>query len=189
MKSEIIRKLLHFLVALSVLLASVHLVFTLILLLAGTVIYTIFEILRLHGIRIPVISALTSFASRPHEKDRFVLGPVTLGAGAFCSLLIFPPIPAAIAVFALAFGDGLASLAGKAFGRLRPRFLFGKSIEGSFVCFAVVCICSYLVSGNIAVAFFSALTAMLVESLPLGDFDNLLMPLAAGLAVQLTLAL
>ena len=185
MKPEIVRKLFHFSVALSVPMTALSLSFTLIFLLAGTVCYCVFEFLRFRGVKVPLISALTSLASRPREKDSFVLGPLTLGAGAFLSFLLFPPMAASIAVCALAFGDGFAALAGKLFGRHRPRFLFGKSIEGSLVCFAAVFISSYLISKNPLLALFSALTAMLAESLPLGDFDNVFLPLAVGMVVLL----
>jgi len=188
LKSEIIRKLIHFLIALSPLMASINRLFTLIFLLAGTVSYAIFEILRLKGINVPLISALTAMASRPRDRGHFVLAPVTLGMGAFLSLLLFQPLAAAIAIYALAFGDSCAALAGKFFGRLKPPFLFGKSIEGSLACFAVVFLSSYLVSSNITIALFAALAAMLAESLPLEDFDNLALPLAVGLVVQLTAA-
>jgi dolichol kinase len=187
-KTVIIRKSIHSLIALSPLLASFNRLFTLIFLLAGTLSYTIFEILRFRGIKVPVISALTAIASRPRDRGRFVLGPVTLGMGAFFSLLIFQPLAASIAIYALAFGDGCAGLVGKLFGRLRPPFLFGKSIEGSLTCFAVVLAVSYAVSSNIRVALIAALTAMVVEALPLKDFDNLVIPLAVGLTVQLVTA-
>jgi len=186
LKSEIIRKLIHFLIALSPLMASINWLFTLIFLLVGTASYAIFEILRLKGMTVPLISTLTAMASRPRDRGHFVLGPITLGMGAFLSLLLFTPPAAAIAIYALAFGDSCATLVGKFFGRHKPPFLLGKSIEGSLACFAVVLLSSYLVSSNITIALFAALVAMLVEALPLGDFDNLALPLAVGLVVQLT---
>jgi dolichol kinase len=187
-KSEIIRKLIHFLIALCPLMASINRLFTLIFLMIGTLTYTIFEIFRLRGIKIPVVSALTEITSRPHEQGRFILGPVTLGIGALVSLLLFSPLAASVAVYALAFGDGCAGLAGKLFGRLRPPFLCGKSVEGSIVCFAVVFLVSYAVSTNIRLALLAALAAVLTEALPLKDFDNLALPLAVGLTVQLVTA-
>ena len=187
-KSELIRKLIHFLIALAPLMASIHRLFTLIFLLTGTVVYTIFEIFRLKGIKIPLVSTLTNYASRPRDKGHFVLGPVTLGLGAFFSILLFSLPAASVAIYALAFGDGFAGLAGKIFGRHKPKFLFGKSIEGSLTCFAAVFLSSYLVLKNVKIALFAALTAMLIESLPLGDFDNLVLPLLTGLVVQVLMA-
>ena len=185
LKTEIIRKLIHLSIAFSPLMASVNRLFTLVFLAAGSLLYTLFELLRLQGGRIPLVSELTNMASRPKDIGRFVSGPLTLGMGAFFSLLLFELPIASVAIFALAFGDGLAGLAGRLFGRLRPRFLFGKSIEGSLTCFVVVLISSYLVLHDLRLALYSALTAMIVESLPLGNFDNIIMPLAVASVLEL----
>jgi dolichol kinase len=155
-----------------------------IFLLCGCLVYAWFESLRVRGIRVPVISTLTQMASRPRDADRFVLGPITLGLGAFLSLALFPPQIAAIAVYALAFGDGFASLIGKLFGRIRPRFLRGKSLEGSFACFVAVYITTYAVSRNVIVSLLAAAAAVIVEAFPLGDYDNIALPVAVGFVVM-----
>jgi len=185
LKSEIIRKVIHFLIALSPSIAAINRPLTVFLLLFGTLSYTLMEYLRLCGIKVPIVSSITSMASRKRETGHFVIGPVTLGFGALLALLLYPSNAAAIAIYALAFGDGIASLVGRFFGRIRPAFLLGKSIEGSFACFAVVFFCAYSVSNNIQIAFATALTAMVVEALPLKDYDNLAIPVMVGMAVQL----
>jgi dolichol kinase len=184
-KTELIRKSMHFLIALSPGMAAINRPFTVILLMIGTLSYACMESLRIAGIRIPVISFLTSIASRPRDANRFVLGPVTLGLGALLALLLYPSPAAAIAIYAMAFGDGFASLIGKLFGRIRPAFLLGKSIEGSLACFLAVLFTAYQVSLNFRVALFAAITATLVESFPLEDYDNIVLPLTVGLIVQI----
>jgi dolichol kinase len=141
----------------------------------------------MEGIRVPFVSDLTSAASRSRDQGRFVLGPVTLGLGALLALLLYPSPAASIAIYALAFGDGFASLVGKFFGQIRPRFLFGKSLEGSGACFIAVLIAAFRVSGDLRVACIAALTAAAVEALPLEDFDNLALPVTVGLIVQFIL--
>jgi len=188
-QTELVRKGLHFLIGLAPILAAFNRVYTLILLGAGTILYTAMEIFRIRGGHIPIISDLTVFASRRRDHGRFVLGPVTLGLGAFLSLLIFSPLPAAIAVFALAFGDGTASLAGKFLGRIRPPFFFGKSLEGSIACFLGALLSAYPATvyageGSWRTALIAACTATLTEILPIRDWDNVIIPLAVGLAVQ-----
>lgn len=185
LKTEIIRKAIHFLIALCPLMAGVNKTATVILLMIGTLGYTLMECLRLSGVRIPVISSLTSMASRERDFGHFVMGPVTLGLGALLALLLYPSQAAAIAIYALAFGDGIASLIGRLFGKVRPAFLSGKSIEGSIACFAVVFISAYMVCGNTYIALVAAFTAMVTEALPLEDYDNLAIPVTVGLAVQL----
>jgi dolichol kinase len=154
---------------------------------AGVLGYTLMEHLRLAGVSVPVVSALTSMASRQRDMGHFVLGPVTLGLGALLALLLFPSPAACIGIYALAFGDGFAALVGKLFGKTRPAFLFGKSLEGSAACFMATFFAAYLVSHNYIAALVAAFTAATVEALPLEDYDNIALPLVVGSVVQLAL--
>jgi dolichol kinase len=184
-RTEILRKTIHFFIALSPAMAAVNRPATVLILMAGTLGYTWMETLRLTGVQVPLISSITSMASRSRDMGHFVMGPVTLGMGALLALLLYPAPAASIAIYALAFGDGFASLVGKLFGRRRPSFLCGKSIEGSLACFAAVLISAYHVSHDYRIAFTAALTAAVVEALPLKDYDNLAIPAAVGLVVYL----
>ena len=184
LRTEIVRKTIHFLIALTPSLASINKMATAAILIIGTLGYTVMEYFRLSGVKIPIISSITSMASRQRDIGNFVMGPVTLGLGALAALLLYPSNAAAIAIYALAFGDGIASLVGRFFGKVRPAFLSGKSVEGSLACFAAVLISAYAVSGNIHIAFVAAFTAMVVEALPLEDYDNIAIPVTVGLAVQ-----
>jgi dolichol kinase len=185
-KTEILRKSIHFLIALSPVMAAMNRPATVLILMAGTLGYTWMETLRIAGVKVPFVSSITSMASRSQDMGRFVMGPVTLGMGALLALLLYPAPAATIAIFALAFGDGFASLVGKLFGRLRPAFLCGKSIEGSLACFIAVLISTYRVSFDYRIALIAALTATAVEALPLEDYDNLGLPVTVGLVVYLT---
>jgi len=185
LRTEIIRKSIHFLIALSPSMAAISRPFTVFFLMVGTLGYALMEYLRLSGVKVPVISSLTSMASRSRDIGHFVMGPVTLGLGALLALLLYPSPVAAIAIYALAFGDGFAGLVGKFFGKWRPAFLFGKSIEGSLVCFFAVFVSTYAVSGSVYISVTAALTAMVVEAMPLEDYDNLVLPVTVGLVVQL----
>jgi dolichol kinase len=160
---------------------------TVLILAAGTLSYAWMESLRIAGVRVPFVSSVTSMASRIRDERGFVLGPVTLGLGALLSLLLYPSPAASIAIYALAFGDGFASLVGRLFGRIRPPVLCGKSVEGSLACFAAVLVSALHVSGDFRIALTAALTATLVEALPLEDYDNLALPVTVGLAVSLAL--
>jgi phytol kinase len=183
-RTELIRKTIHFLIALTPTLASLNRGFTLVALAFGTLVYAYAESARFAGVRVPIISAVTDIAARDRDRGRFVLGPVTLGLGAMLSLLLYPDPSASIAIYALAFGDGLASLVGKLIGRIRPAFLLGKSLEGSAACFLAVVFVAYRITGNVRLAFFAALVATLVEALPLEDYDNIALPLSVGFAVE-----
>jgi dolichol kinase len=184
LRTEIVRKSIHFLIALSPTMAALNRPFTVAFLMIGTLLYAVMETLRISGIQVPFISSLTAIASRTRDRGRFVLGPVTLGLGALLALILYPSSAASIGIYALAFGDGFASLVGKLAGRIRPSFMLGKSIEGSSACFAAVFISAYALTGRPACAFIAALTATLVEVLPLEDYDNLALPVTVGLVVQ-----
>ena len=184
-RTEAIRKSIHFLIALSPPLAALSRPFTVLALMAGVLGYTVMELLRLSGVKVPLVSALTRMASRPRDAYGFVMGPVTLGLGALLALTLFPPPVASIAIFALAFGDGFAGLIGKLYGRLRPAFLFGKSAEGSVACFAATFVAAYCVSHSLIVSLAAAAAATTAEALPLEDYDNIVLPLAVGMVIQL----
>jgi dolichol kinase len=186
-KTELIRKSLHFLIALSPGMAAMNRPLTVALLMGGTLFYALLETLRLSGVEVPLVSSLTCMASRPRDKNRFVLGPVTLGLGALLALLLYPSPAASIGIYALAFGDGFASLVGKTFGKRRPWFVPGKSVEGTLACFSAVFVAAYGVSRRFSVAFMAALTAALVEALPLEDYDNIALPISVGFVTQLLL--
>jgi dolichol kinase len=52
-----------------------------------------------------------------------------------------------------------------------------------------VLISADLVSSNIVVALLAAVTATVVEALPLEDYDNIALPVSVGLVVQLAMLL
>ncbi|MDR0409584.1 MAG: phosphatidate cytidylyltransferase [Spirochaetaceae bacterium] len=189
LKSECVRKSIHFLIAFTPLLAVAGRGFAILSLTFGLILYIYLESLRLAGVEVPFFSSIIRKASRPRDNNRFVLGPVTLGLGALLSLLFLPETAANIAIYALAFGDGFASLIGRVFGRMRPAFLLGKSLEGSVACFFSVFIASWYVCGNVAVSFASASAATVCEALPLEDYDNIVIPLAAGFAAKFCMGL
>ena len=148
------------------------------------VFYCVAEIFRMHGKNVPIIYEITSAAARKRDENRFVLGPVTLCVGVLLTALIFDSTPASIGIFALAAGDGLASLIGKMFGKTKIPFTGGKSVVGSLSCFFVIFILAFAVLQNCKISFYVALLGMFVELLPLKDFDNLLIPVALAGLVQ-----
>jgi len=180
---ELLRKSIHMLIAL---VPSIAMLLgrsgVALLLMVGVLFYAFAEGLRFLGFSLPVISGVTRAVSRRKEQGRFALAPVTLGLGAFITISVFPQAQAAAAIYALAFGDSASTLTGKCLGRLRPAFLYGKSLEGSFACFVASALAAYLVFSNLKTAMAVGLASLLIDALPLGEFDNILLPLAAGFA-------
>jgi len=175
-----VRKALHLLIALVPRLAAIDTGLTMVVLGAGTLFYVLAERLRLQGHPVYIVSDLTVFASRERDHGRFVLGPVTLGVGAMLSLLLYPSAAASIAIYALAFGDGLASLAGKAIRSPAIPLTRNKSLAGSLACFAAVLFSTWTLTGRLADALLIATAATALELLPIRDFDNLILPVGTG---------
>ncbi|MBR7064736.1 MAG: phosphatidate cytidylyltransferase, partial [Treponema sp.] len=142
--------------------------------------YIVFEFVRLHGNKIPIVSFVTEFASRSRDENKFVLGPVTLVAGIILCAILYDSSARAVGIYALSFGDGLASLFGKLFGKKQIPFTNGKTIVGSVSCFVAVFVSSFCVCKNFFVSLVCAVVGVFVEILPLKDFDNLFIPVLIG---------
>ncbi|MGA2974710.1 MAG: phosphatidate cytidylyltransferase [Spirochaetia bacterium] len=180
-QGEVVRKSLHLLIALVPLLASVNLSATFALLAVGTIFYALAETSRLQGSPVPLVSDLTLIASRERDRNGFVLGPITLGIGAMLSLLLYPLPAASIAIYALAFGDGFASLVGTTVRGPRLPFLRGKTLAGSLACFTVVFIVTLRITARPVGAALIAGSATLLEAIPTGNFDNVILPFGVGM--------
>jgi dolichol kinase len=179
---ELARKGIHISIALVPFLAARDFSNTALLLLTGVLVYSCAEFFRFLGFTLPLVSSVTAALCRKNPQDYFELSPVTLGLGAYFSLLIFPPQVAAAAIFALAFGDSASLLIGKFLGRIRPAFLSGKSVEGLLSCFAAAALGAYFVFRDWKPALAAGFASLIIDMLPIGDFDNIAMPLAAGFA-------
>lgn len=181
-KHEILRKLVHVSSAMIPLGATVAFVPVVFGLLAGTLLYTVSEVMRLNGIAFPVIFDITEACIRSSEKKRFLHAPVALLLGAVLSLLIFPIAIASAVILIEAFADTAATLIGKAFGKRRIPFNVNKSIAGSCAALIVGFLCAHIFLPFIP-ALIAGITASLIESLPLKNIvdDNLTIPLGTGL--------
>ena len=180
LRGELVRKSLHMLIAFVPSIATMGGVGpTLALLATGVLFYAGAEYVRLQGGSIGFITTLTVVASRPRDWGRFVLGPVTLGVGAMLALLLYPAPAAFLAIYALAFGDGLASVVGKLFGSIE--IVGGKTVEGSLACFVAVFAVAIGLTRHFGAAVLIAGTATVLELLPASDMDNVVLPIGVGL--------
>ncbi|EFW37204.1 phosphatidate cytidylyltransferase [Treponema phagedenis F0421] len=178
--TEFFRKTLHISSAIVTVFASYFFVPTVIGIIGITILYCISELLRFKGHSLPLITKITRAAARKRDRGHFVLGPLTLALGVLAALLCFPIHVARIAIFALAFGDGSASLVGKIFGQKHLSIAKDKTVEGSFACFIAVLVSSFFATFSFWQSLVLAAAAVLIEMLPLKDFDNLLIPICIG---------
>lgn len=184
--AEVCRKMIH---GLGVLAVFVHPVWPVALnavLLLSALAYLVGELLRLNGVVLPVVGDVTQQVIRSGEQRRVALAPIALAAGVLGSLWLFPNRVAYAAVLAVAVADSAATLVGIKWGRVRLPYNPRKTLEGVLASFAAAALCAlaYLPLGP---ALAAAVAGALVESLPLGDWDNLFLPLAAGAAAWATL--
>lgn len=177
---EIFRKTIHICSAFVPSLLKVAYFHTIGLLIFALIAFCVCEIFRLKGKHIPLVSNITETAARRRDSNKFVLGPVTLVLGILLAAIFLPNQAARIGIYALSFGDGTASLVGKLIGRVTIPWSGGKTAAGSLACFVGVYVSCFCVCKNVLVSLIVALFGMLIELLPLKDFDNLLIPIAIG---------
>ena len=142
------------------------------------ILYYFCELLRLEGHPVPLISQITNAAARERDEGKIVLGPITLVFGILFVAVVLPLDYAKVGIYALSFGDGLASLVGKICGKHKIPKAGGKTFEGSLACFIAVFISTLCVTKRVGISLMVAFLAMLIEVLPLADFDNLMIPIA-----------
>jgi dolichol kinase len=181
LRTEFVRKSIHLLIAFVPFFAAVNVMATLALLGAGIILYTYAELLRHRGREFFFITRITVIAAREGDRDKFVLGPITLAIGAMLALLFYPEPAATLAIFALAFGDGFSSLVGRIIGGRAIPFTGGKTITGSLTCFLIVFLVTNQLTGHAGVSCVIAAATMVLEALPTGDMDNIIIPMGTGL--------
>lgn len=181
---ELFRKAIHLAIAVVPTIAAFDVLVAAGLLGVGIVIYVAAEQARLLGIRVAVISDVTVLALRERDGRGFVLGPVTLGLGAMLALLLYPEPAASLAIYALAFGDSAAGVVGTALGRVKIPYTGGKSVAGSLACCAVVLAVTLRLTGDVAASLALAAAAAVLEAAPTRDYDNLVLPVGAGLVAH-----
>lgn len=119
---------------------------------------------------------------RPHERAD-ITGATWLAIAMLGAMLVLPPGPAVVALWAVAAGDGAASVIGRIVAHRRAAPQTGKTIAGSLACAAVTAAGALWLTdaAPLAAAAIGALTA--VAERPRGPLDdNLRVAVAAGIA-------
>ncbi len=181
MHQEACRKIIHSLIVFIPLIAGYSYSLAYFFLSCGIALYSWSEYQRLAGRYVPVLSDIKEKAFRTRDIDHFAKAPVTLALGAMGALALYPMPAAAVAIYALAFGDTAACLVGKSFGKTQIPYT-GKTWAGSAACFATVFALAFGSTGcSVTKTTAVALAATITELLPIKDYDNLFIPLVTGL--------
>ena len=144
----------------------------------------IFDLLRLSDDRFrKFFLHLFKSLIRSHEEEH-LLGSTHFMIAALISVLVFDKMIAISALTFLVLGDTAAAVIGKRFGK---KLFWGKSLAGSFACFVCCLIIGYLLLANEWVILAGAISATIVEALPVPMDDNMRVPIASGLIMQLVL--
>lgn len=151
------------------------------ILLGASVVMLCIEYARLENRRFAnVFSRFFGSVVREHESFTFT-GSTFVLTGSLCTYYLYDRHIAAAALSFLILGDSAAAIVGKAFGSYR---LFGKSFEG----FTANVVVSWLIGIAFVspwLAAYGAVTAAIVEFLPIPLDDNLRIPLVAGAVMTL----
>jgi len=140
-----------------------------------------------HEIRIPFFYIMY----RKDEADRFG-GHIFFALGAISVIALFSREIAYAAILMTTFGDMVAALIGKFYGKrrvFRKIFKNDKSIEGSASEFSIDFVIGLLIVGNPVVSLVMAFVATLTETAVNKIDDNLIVPVFAGFFGQMTLNL
>ncbi|MDP6991917.1 MAG: SEC59/DGK1/VTE5 family protein [Candidatus Marinimicrobia bacterium] len=132
--------------------------------------------------RVPIVKNIfgTFFGSmlRGHEKDGKLTGATWVMFGSVLTIMLFSKPVAIIALIFMSLGDTAAGLIGQRFGKHK---IWDKSWEGFFAGLAVCIIIALnfkMLPFHVSMA--GAITAMVIELLPIPLDDNFKIPLGAG---------
>jgi dolichol kinase len=139
-----------------------------------------------HGLEFPVFSLLVEFFERENEREMPGKGAIMFFAGAallmFLALFVFQSEKIiAPALAPLVFGDGIAAIAGKKWGK--HLIVNGKTVEGTLAGFTASCLALTLLLPSWTTVIGVSAAAMAAELLPLDD--NFSMPIAAGIVLYI----
>jgi glycerol-3-phosphate acyltransferase PlsY len=144
--------------------------------------------LRLHRFK-DVFIVLFGSLLRRREFTGLTGGSYLLLATLVCAFIYQPRVLIPATTF-LALGDTVAAIVGLSVGRVR---FWRKTLEGTLagfaVCLGVAYVASILPYWNIplGVGILGAVTASLVEALPIEVNDNVAVPIMSGLVMQVAL--
>ena len=181
--SEFLRKLLHLsnlVIPFTYLFYFDSKVEALIILLPITSFAFLIEYLRINSISVKNIFDKYLFSMlRNHEKSGKYTGATWVFISSTLSIGIFPKDIAIISLIYMSIGDTAAGLIGRKFGRIK---IYNKTLEGALAGFIVCLMVGLMIDLNLSktLVAIGALSAAIIELMPISIDDNLRIPLFSG---------
>ena len=181
--TEFLRKLLHLsnlVIPFTYLFYFDSKVEALIILLPITLFALLIEYLRISSISVKNIFDKYLFSMlRNHEKSGKYTGATWVFISSTLSIGIFPKDIAVISLIYMSIGDTAAGLIGRKFGRIK---IYNKTLEGALAGFIVCLIVGLMIDLNLSktLVAIGALSAAIIELMPISIDDNLRIPLFTG---------
>ena len=181
--SELLRKLLHLsnlVIPFTYLFYFESKVQALIILLPITSFAFLIEYLRINSTSVKNTFDKYLFSMlRKHEKSGKYTGATWVFISSTLSIGIFPKEIAIISLVYMSIGDTAAGLIGRKFGRIK---IFNKTLEGALAGFIVCLMVGLMIDLNLSktVVTIGALSATIIELMPIPIDDNLRIPLFSG---------
>ncbi|MEW5693598.1 MAG: hypothetical protein AB1765_09920 [Candidatus Hydrogenedentota bacterium] len=153
------------------------------------IIVSIAEILRL---AFCFINTLFQFFFKQFMRDSEAVEPagtVYFISGVLIIICLFPKSVAILSLVPLIFGDSVASLIGKKFGRIKISGT--KTLEGTLSFFCTTLIISLIINYNLfdanfslTILFFTAIVSSIAELIFRGNKDNFFIPLISAIVLS-----
>ena len=181
--SELLRKLLHLsnlVIPFTYLFYFESKVQALIILLPITSFAFLIEYLRINSTSVKNTFDKYLFSMlRNHEKSGKYTGATWVFISSTLSIGIFPKDIAVISLIYMSIGDTAAGLIGRKFGRIK---IYNKTLEGALAGFIVCLIVGLMIDLNLSktLVAIGALSAAIIELMPISIDDNLRIPLFTG---------
>jgi glycerol-3-phosphate acyltransferase PlsY len=160
------------------------------LLIFVTFVFLVIDLLRLRVNRMKDIFIVLFGSMLRRREFRSLTGGSHLLIASLLVVFIYDRSVVVPAISFLAIGDTAAAIVGLSMGRVK---FWGKTVEGTLAglltCVGVAWLCSRLPYWNLpfSVGLVGAVTASVVEALPIEVNDNMAVPIVSGLVMQVVL--
>ena len=140
----------------------------------------IIEYLRINSVSVKKIFDSYFFTMlRNHEKSGKYTGATWVFISSILSIGIFPKDIAIISLIYMSIGDTAAGLIGRKYGKIK---IYNKTLEGALAGFIICLMVGLMIDLNISKSILTigALSAAIIELLPISIDDNIRIPLFSG---------